>query len=323
MPNFTLPAKLYMPRKSFEFGTEALLSPRIEELTNYLLSQINLEQRTESVIALEKFWAREHACYLELCKGKGKRYSEYLPGREYTYRLLTDLIIRLTGSSTILALEAGCGSGLTCSLLATSGATTIGIDIAFSALRYAQTISLDYGASIKIAAADWMNMPFAENTFDVAFSLGALEHHPPRIQQRFFSELARVSRRIIVLVPNTESPIYMTMEEKEFATMPVELVYPEEHQLYPVDLLRLCRSSELSVIENAALHIAPPKHIPRKYLTLESYEFFSDISSRALCNWEGSAMRTWLLIENQCSYEQRAKFGWFSYVVGEKRSRAL
>ncbi len=319
MVDFVLPPELYMPRKSFEFGVHVISQSSIEGLTNTLLSHIDVQQLSQKHAAMERFWAREHACYIELGRNQGKKYVDYLPGRAYTYGLLTELVIRIWGSSSCEVLEAGCGSALTCSLLATTGTSATGIDISQCALNFAQDIATEFGVQINTIRADWLRLPFLPDTFDVVFSLGALEHYPLEIQQAMLLELARVSRQwIVILIPNVKSPIYLTMEEREFATMPLKLVYPDENYLYEVDLVKLVQNSNLSVIESSALHIVPPRIIPERYLTGEAYDFFCRIVQQAQSNWNGNLRATWQTVEAAIPMEEKGRFGWFSYVACKK-----
>lgn len=319
MADFVLPPHLYMPRKSFEFGVEVVSQASIEGLTSKFLSHIDMQQLTEKQAAMERFWAREHACYIELGRNQGKKYVDYLPGRAYTYGLLMELVMRIWGSPSCKVLEAGCGSALTCSLLATVGANATGIDISQCALNFAQDIATEFGVQINTIRADWLRLPFLPDTFDVVFSLGALEHYPLEVQQAMLLEMARVSRKwIVLLVPNVKSPIYLTMEEQEFATMPLELVYPDENYLYEVNLEQIVQSSGLIVIESSALHIVPPRTIPERYLTSEAYDFFRRVVQQAEANWKGNARATWQAVEAATPMDERERFGWFSYVVCKK-----
>jgi ubiquinone/menaquinone biosynthesis C-methylase UbiE len=212
-----------------------------------------------------------------------------------------------------------CGSALTCSLLATVGASATGIDISQCALNFAQDIATEFGVQINTIHANWLSLPFPPDAFDAVFSLGALEHYPLEMQRAMLLELVRVSRKwIVVLVPNVKSPIYRTMEEREFATMPLELVYPEENYLYEVDLVKIAQDSGLSVIESSALHIVPPRIIPERYLTDKAYDFFGRIVQQAQSNWNGNVRATWQAVESAISMEEKEQFGWFSYAACKK-----
>ncbi len=315
MEAILLPEKLYMRRKSFEFGCEVLESQVIEERTALLLKDCS-PTITSLEEPLDRFWAREHACYIEVCKKYGHKYVEYLPGREYTYRLVADLVLQTIGQSLVTALEVGCGSAITCHLLAEEGSNVVGLDISTAALRFARQLALDRKVCIELVKGSWDQMPFCNRSFDVVFSLGALEHHPENLQRLFFKELARVSNNlVIVLVPNENSPIFQTMEEQEFSTMPAQLVYPEEYTRNPVNLLQNAEAVGLTILDNSALHIAPPKLIPGKYLETTTYRFFQDLVNYAQQKWSGDALTTWWHVEKSVDKVFRSSWGWFKYIV--------
>jgi len=317
--DFELPSKLYMLRKTFELDSHIRNQKSIENLTRHLLSSVRLEHQPDYNARLEKFWAREHAYYIILCERVGKKYSEYLPGREYSYVLLRDIILRIARKKQSSVLDGGCGSGVACALLAQKGGTATGVDITRSALRLAKAISGEYKTYVNLALGNLTDLPFQNRTFDVVFSLGVFEHFPPQTQEEVFKEFARVSKhRILLVVPNKSSPIYKAMAESEFKLVPPALVYPEEHRQFPVDFSHFSGHSGISMSESSAFHIVPPKVIPRKYLTKESWRFFRKVVQQALSIWDGKPITTWSSVENGCSCEEKARYGWFSYAIYEK-----
>ncbi|MGA2308500.1 MAG: class I SAM-dependent methyltransferase [Candidatus Bathyarchaeia archaeon] len=320
MDDFRLPSKLYMLRKTFELDSRIRNKKSIDSLTRRLLLGVPLGHRTDINARLEKFWAREHAYYTTLCEQTGKKYSEYLPGREYTYVLLRDIVLRITGEKQPNVLDGGCGSGIACALLGKKEANATGLDITRSALELAKAISGEYRTCVKLVRGDLTSLPFQDCTFDVVFSLGIFEHCPPQIQNRIFGEFVRVSKRgVLLAVPNKNSPIYQTMSESEFKLMPPSLVYPEEREQFPVDFSFFSSHSGIPMLESSAFHIVPPKIIPGKHLTRESYRFFTGVTQHALQVWNGEPITTWSLVENSCSLEEKAKYGWFSYAIYEKQ----
>lgn len=319
MNDFRLPSKLYMLRKSFELSSRVRNNKSIESLTRHLLLGADLRHQSNLNTRLEEFWAREHAYYTIFCERTGKKYSEYLPGREYTYVLLRDIILRIAGKEQPSVLDGGCGSGIACALLARRGAKAIGLDVTHSALGLAKAISGEYRTCVKLVRGDLNNLPFRNRTFDVVFSLGIFEHCPSQTQKRIFKEFVRVSKRWVLLaVPNKNSPIYQTMSENEFKLMPPSLVYPEEREQFPVDFSFLSSHSGMSMLESSAFHIVPPKVLSGKHLNEESCRFFTAVSRQALQVWDGEPISTWSFVESNCSREEKAKYGWFSYAIYEK-----
>lgn len=323
MKDFELPPKLYMARKTFEFETDTRDESNIKTLSDRLLNQNSFSNSSNNcTISLEHFWARQHAYYIELCRNKNKKYSEFLPGRLYTYLLLKELILRICGRKQTRVLEAGCGSALTSSLLSLAGKAVFSVDIVMSALKFAEEMASDFGTQFKTVLADCINLPFKSNFFDIVFSLGLLEHKSHKTQKAIFDELVRVCKNwIIILIPNTRSPIYKFMGDLEFIRMPKELIYPEEHFLYAIDFDRILQNKHVYKYESSAIHVVPPKVIPKKYLTDESYNFFSETAHRALNAWRGNVINTWYAVESEVDDKIKALYGWFSYIICRKKSK--
>lgn len=87
-------------------------------------------------------------------------------------------------------LDVGCGSGILLDRLWTTyGVVGFGVDVSSKSLRRGRTESL---AGLDAPVGDARGLPFADNSFDLAFSLDVLEHiqHP----ERALREIARVVR---------------------------------------------------------------------------------------------------------------------------------
>jgi len=99
-------------------------------------------------------------------------------GFRYPYILKDELIARaisqLSPAPGDRVLDLGCGRGILLDRLATSFRTRgFGIDISRGTLRGLQTESLH---SHQIACSEGENLPFRDNSFDLAVSLDVLEH---------------------------------------------------------------------------------------------------------------------------------------------------
>ncbi len=86
-----------------------------------------------------------------------------------------------------LVLDAGCGGGRYARLLGDRGARVLGVDLSSAVNKAAELCAgLD---NVQIAQADLLDLPVAENAFDLVFSIGVLHHSPdPR---RAFAQIAR------------------------------------------------------------------------------------------------------------------------------------
>ena len=73
-------------------------------------------------------------------------------------------------------LEIGCGASQCARWLTTRGATAVGLDLAFRQLQHSRRIDAETGCSVPVVCGTATDLPFADSSFDVAFSsFGALQ----------------------------------------------------------------------------------------------------------------------------------------------------
>ena len=106
-------------------------------------------------------------------------------------------------------LDIGCGSGVWCSLAARYGAKSVdGFDKEEGMVELAKKTTAQYN-TVSIQLGDIMNMPYADNTFDVALSMYVTCELPIEILSKHFTELHRVlAPGGKALVLNLSNPIY-------------------------------------------------------------------------------------------------------------------
>ena len=109
-------------------------------------------------------------------------------------------------------LDIGCGPGNWCLEAVKCGATTVdGFDIQKGMVEIAQRATAQY-SSVNIRVGDVMDMPYDDNTFDVAISILITCNLPTEALKRHFEELNRV---LIpggkALVHNLSSAAFQTM----------------------------------------------------------------------------------------------------------------
>jgi len=96
-------------------------------------------------------------------------------------------------------LDVGCGNGICCNLAQRQQPhlkRVVGFDRSLSALKYVET---------EKSAGDIHRLPFEDQEFDASVSLEVLEHLPLSIFEAAVREIARVTRRqIIITVPHSE-----------------------------------------------------------------------------------------------------------------------
>ncbi len=87
-------------------------------------------------------------------------------------------------------LDMGCGTGISMMELSTICDDVYGIDFSRGMLSIARN-RID---GCKLVKGSFLEMPFANETFDVAWMVGAMRHLPEKEEERFFSELYRVMK---------------------------------------------------------------------------------------------------------------------------------
>ncbi|VAW84515.1 hypothetical protein MNBD_GAMMA18-797 [hydrothermal vent metagenome] len=114
------------------------------------------------------------------------------PYKQLSQRLLlNDVSLDIFKDATII--DIGCGSGRNAFVLKELGAKkVIGVDISKTgiALAKARQKELSISEGLEFFEASAMDLPFDDNSFDLAFSMGVF-HHTPSWQQ-CFSEMYRV-----------------------------------------------------------------------------------------------------------------------------------
>jgi SAM-dependent methyltransferase len=120
--------------------------------------------------------------------------------------LETDRIIYTTSwipKDITSLLDAGCGNGILVNNLRTPH-FVVGTDRSFSALMHVQ---------INPCQADILNLPFADQSFDIVVGTEIIEHLPIKDFNLGLSEIGRLSRKyILITVPYQENLSYAKVE---------------------------------------------------------------------------------------------------------------
>lgn len=149
-------------------------------------------------------------------------------------------------------LEAGCGTGQTLSLLSYRHETT-GLDISSAALRLA---CQNCGNA---ALGSIFNIPFRDDSFDLVYNSGVIEHFPEPTNVSAIREMARVTKpsgRIIVIVPNTLCLWYMA--GKYIAVMMKNFEFGYEEDYTPNRLKNAAAQAGLTLEREIGLQAFPP-----------------------------------------------------------------
>jgi SAM-dependent methyltransferase len=143
-------------------------------------------------------------------------HHQTLAGRH----LLDNVVARLlrlgdcSGSSRIL--EVGCAAGTqTIHLRASGHGRAIGLDINTHVLSLAASNARSRGLNSGfLVQGDGHSLPFAQETFDLVFSVGVMEHLPDPlaslVEQR---RVLRQGGRVVMAVPNAYCPWWTTAKK--------------------------------------------------------------------------------------------------------------
>lgn len=104
--------------------------------------------------------------------------------------LVDDFRLRVRNPAGLRVLDAGSGMGGNAIAFAEAGAVVDGVDIEKELIDIAGEISSSWGKFPIFTLYDGNKLPFAENTFDVAFSVSVLEHVTDPVN--FLKEINRV-----------------------------------------------------------------------------------------------------------------------------------
>ena len=102
-------------------------------------------------------------------------------------------------------LDAGCGVGYGTAHLAQVAERVVGVDVSHDAVSYARAHYA--GANVEFHVADVLELPFADDSFDVVCSFEIVEHVADA--ERFVTELARVLKpggRLVLSTPRADDP---------------------------------------------------------------------------------------------------------------------
>lgn len=146
----------------------------------------------------------EHSTYISWLEA-GFSNPRLLFGHYPVARLVRHLSLPLESS-----IEIGCGSGKYSLVLKKLGLVrkTVLMDFSASALESAERLFRHFNESCTLVQAEFQQMPFADNSFDLAFSGGLIEHFRTwQEKHECFKAHLNVSRTVIIQAP-ASSPFY-------------------------------------------------------------------------------------------------------------------
>ena len=134
------------------------------------------------------------------------RFIEFL-NKNYFVPLFIKEFNNIVKADNLDILECGCGQGYMSSLLAKSNNVTA-LDISDEALKITKFNFVNNYTDGNLVKGDIFNMPFKDNSFNVVWNQGVLEHFNPINAIR---EMLRVTKdHLIVFLPAFLSPLQIS-----------------------------------------------------------------------------------------------------------------
>jgi ubiquinone/menaquinone biosynthesis C-methylase UbiE len=182
-----------------------------------------------------------------------KVWTKNLITSDYSLKYLDfmmDIEKNMPAGSKIL--EAGCGTGQTLSYFSRTH-DTVGLDISPAALDLAAS-NCKYPVLGSI-----FNIPFRDNTFDLVYNSGVIEHFKDPENIAAIKEMARITKpngRVIIIVPNTLCLWYMAGKFVAVLMKNFEFGYEEDYSLKRLSYA--ITAAGMSIEKSFGLQVLPP-----------------------------------------------------------------
>ncbi len=279
-----------------------------------VLEDVKLELRERGLDKepIELFWAVELEVFKRFALGKGQSFEQFYPDRSISYAIMADILYSYLKDMASVV-EVGCGSGKCLTYLSDRGVSVTGLDKSRIALEYLTFLAKAQNVNVEILYGDFFSMPLQQNDFDFAFNIAVIEHFEAEKQVELVRRMLRTSRiGILIAVPNKGCPVRRTVLE-DYANLPPELGYPEEH--HPVDLDILLQRLCMQAHKKDGFNLLPSRINPT-FLDADGIDFYTRRLPRVDFIGEVSKYtKEWLEVEKRVDPADRMKYGWYNYVV--------
>lgn len=146
---------------------------------------------------MKKTW---YEIYIDEINEKGS-ISNYVNDKIKTKKNLIDLINKYSPNKKII--EAGSGTGILSTYLASLGFDSVAIDIDKDILNLSKKIANEYGAKnkSKFMIDSILKLNYKDKEFDVSFSNGVLEHFSDKEIIKTIKKQLKIANTVIVGIP--------------------------------------------------------------------------------------------------------------------------
>jgi ubiquinone/menaquinone biosynthesis C-methylase UbiE len=276
----------------------------------------------------DNFWKDEISTYRTfLDKKPGAIYEDFDPMKSYVFWRLAKYFLKKVKSENFKVLEPGCGTGLCLCYLANYGANCVGVDYSDYAIKRAKNIINEKGLSkkVKILKKDMYHLPFKDNSFDLVFNCGVIEHLSLKKQENLLKEMVRCSKKYVcVLIPNPKSPMHHILE-KLWKKTKKNYNVPEKR----IDLRKLFKKFKLQNIETDGYGMfTSGKSIDKKFRSLiqmyqRAKKYILDKDKEKLKgfpfrNYNREHFKIFAELEDRMPSKDRLTFSYLTSIIGEK-----
>lgn len=122
-------------------------------------------------------------------------------GFEHNISIHRPFLDRIAWDCPEKLLEVGSGSGTMAAFLSFRAESVVSVDNDESVLRVAEENNRKFGGKVAFRKEDAFNLSFEDDSFDVAFSQGFLEHFSDKEIKCLITEQLRVAKKIVFSVP--------------------------------------------------------------------------------------------------------------------------
>lgn len=171
-------------------------------------------------------------------------------------------------------LDAGCGAGRYSEVANRWGGEVVAVDLSASVDACAANLS---GRGVTVAQADIMDLPLADETFDLVFSLGVI-HHTPDARMAFhrLARLLRPGGSMAVWVYNNHADSSTRMRLTAFYRrlswrLPTSLLYALCHVAVPWHYAN--RLPLIGSVSSRLLHVS--EHPDWRWRVLDTFDWYS------------------------------------------------
>lgn len=157
---------------------------------------------------MKKTW---YEIYIDEIKEK-KSISNYIDDKIKTRRVIIDLIKKYSPNKKVI--EAGSGTAILSTYLASIGFDSLAVDINTDILELSKKIAKEYGAKNKpkFKKDSIFRLDYKEEEFDISFSNGVLEHFSDEEIIIALKKQMKIAKIVIVGIPtkyfNDEEAMY-------------------------------------------------------------------------------------------------------------------